>query len=335
MEWTADVSAGDWLRDRIDDGEGWGRSMHGVVPHGFAAYARVFHPASRDRPVGAAWPREPYSDHRAWDRFSADHPQIEVDEERVTWAATAAAMGTTMHPLAQWGSLVRVDVYGDRENDPRDADGWRYHDPEQGSMPADVLAALAHTLALHTSTPDDGGVAVWEGWGGLVGHLGSSPSRAFYQVSEEGPVGPALERHNAMLGRSIKDRFNNVFRRQTWQEGILSRDISDGPRLDLPGRPHVLFRGGVSELARADWELDVPWRDRVSEEYGFPPSAQTPSIIWPADRAWVSVTEVDYDSTIVAGSLELVGALTADTHLEVHPIPEGAALFYDSDEVNR
>ncbi len=334
MEWTADVSAGDWLHERLDDVDAWTGSVHGVVPRGFEAYARVFHPAWRDRPVGAEWPREPYSDHRVWDAFHAAHPDLETIDERVEWATVAAAMGTTMHPRAQWGSIIRFDPYANRENDPRDADGWRYLDPEQGSMPAEVFAALATALAPHTSTPGDGFVAVWEGWGGLVGFVGTSPSRGFYQLSDDG-ADAVLDRHNAMLGSSLKDRFNNVFRRATWQEGILPREVSEGVRLELPGRDHVLFRGGVAELARPDWELHVPWRDRQSEEHGFPPSAQTPSIVWPADRAWVSVTEVDYDSTIVGGTRELVAALVATPGLEVREIPEDALLSHDSDEVNR
>ncbi|WEK13156.1 MAG: hypothetical protein P0Y48_11905 [Candidatus Microbacterium phytovorans] len=332
MEWTADVTAGDWLRDRLDDSENWGRSMHGVVPRGFAAYARVFHPATRDRPVGAEWPPQPYSDHRAWDAFQRAHPDLDVIDERVDWATVAAALGKTMHPLAQWGNLVGIDRWADRENDPRDAEGWRYHDPEEGGMPADVLSTLAGILAAHTTTPDDGYVALWEGVGGLVGHLGTSPSRTFFQI---GDASPELDHHNAMLGRSVPDPFNNVFRTATWQDGILSREISEGPRLELPGRGHVLFRGGVSELGDPDWVLSVPWRDRVAEAHGFPPSAQTPSIVWPADRAWVSVTEVDYDSTIVGGAREPIAALVADPRLEAWEIPADADLTFDADEVNR
>ena len=61
-----------------------------------------------------------------------------------------------------------------------------------------------------------------------------------------------------------------AFRTQTWQEGILSREISEGPRFRLPGRDHVLFRGGGQRLRpRSDWVLDVPWRDRPGEEHGF------------------------------------------------------------------
>ena len=57
--------------------------------------------------------------------------------------------------------------------------------------------------------------------------------------------------------------------------------------------------------------------------------------IWPDDRAWVLVTEVDYDSTIVGGTPELVRALCADPRLEALPIREGADLTWDADEVNR
>jgi hypothetical protein len=313
MEWTADVSAGDWLRERIDDP--WRATMHDVVPRGFAAYARVFHPASRDRPVGEPWPGLPYARHQKnWDAFQDRNPEI-VDE-RVTWAATAVAMGTTMHPLAQWHALVAPGRIVENEDGPRDAAGWRYTDPETGGMPPDVLAALAAVLAAHTAEPADGHVALWEGFGGLVGHMGTSPSRVFFQL---GDGGPELDHHNEMLSRTLKDPFNNVFRKETWQEGILSRDISDGPRFELPGRDHVLFRCGVAELARPDWVLHVPWRDRLAEEHGFDPAAQSPSLIWPADR----------------GSSDLIAALLAEPQLEAFEIPEGARLTWDSDEVNR
>ena len=47
------------------------------------------------------------------------------------------------------------------------------------------------------------------------------------------------------------------------------------------------------------------------------------------------VTEVDYDSTIVGGTPELIRALCADPRLEALPIREGADLAWDADEVNR
>lgn len=47
------------------------------------------------------------------------------------------------------------------------------------------------------------------------------------------------------------------------------------------------------------------------------------------------MSEIDYDSTIVAGSAELVAAICADERLEAFPIPENADLTWDADEVNR
>jgi len=324
MEWIRDVSAGDWLRGRIDDP--WRGTMHDVVPRGFEAYARVFHPASRDRPHGAAWPDAPYSDDRAWTEFSERHPDLIVDSEEVTWAQAADALGTTMHPLAQWHSLARFDPLANREDDPRDADGWRYHDPSEGALPAELLTSLARVLARHTRTPDAGFAALWEGHGGLVGHVGLGGSRAFYQAGDD----DSIARHNEMLGRSLKDVWNNVFRRPTWQEGILSREISEGPRLRLPNRDFVLFTGGIAAFARDEWWIDAPWRDRESEAHGFDPNAQSPNLLWPADHAWVLVGEIDFDSTIVGGSAELLAALVADPGLEAAEIPADTVLGYDA-----
>ena len=334
MEWTSDVSAGDWLRARLD--EHLTANMHGVVPRGFPAYARIFHPAYRDRPIGQPWPPLPYDRHRReWDGFQAANPQIE--EEPVTWTDAAVAFGTTMHELAQWHHLVDKHRQVQGEDGPRDAAGWRYAEPRIGVLPADLVAVTAEHLAAHTATPDAGYVAVWEGWGGLLGFKCMGPSRAFFAFDgdPDATPDPAVARNNRMLGRSITDTFNNVFRRPTWQPGILSDEISKGPRLHLPGRGHVLFRGGVAELADPDWVLRVPWRDRDGEQHGFPPDAQSPSLIWPDDRAWVLVTEVDFDSTIVAGSPELVRALCADPRIEAHAIPADADLTWDGDPINR
>lgn len=328
MEWTSDVAAGDWLRDRLDDH--LTASMHGVVPRGFPAYARIFHPAVRDRPVGRPWPPLPYGRHRReWDAF--DHARPEIEDERVTWTEAAAGFGTTMHPLAQWHHLVGKHREVEGEDGPRDAAGWRYAAPAEGDLAADLVAVVAGHLSARTTTPDAGHVALWEGWGGLVGFYGETPSRTFLTFTDD----PDSDRHNAMLGRSISDSFNNVFRKPTWQPGILPDEVSKGPRLALPGRDHILFRGGVAELAEADWMLGVPWRDREAEAHGFPPQAQSPSLIWPDDRAWVLVTEVDFDSTIVAGSRDLIAQLTADPRLEALPIPAGADLTWDGDPVNR
>ena len=322
MEWMSDPSAGAWLRERLDAGY---ETMHGVVPRGFPAYARVFHPAfvrslpDRAVPTSDELMRMPESERQALvDRF--------VDEP-ASWADAAAAFGTTLHPLAQWQRIVRTPPDGDWRT--RFApDGREFTAPIEGELEPEALAAIATHLVEHTQTPDAGFAALWEGRGGLLGFFGITPSRAFLTFTDD-------PNHQAMLDRSAHDPFNNVFRKPTWQEGILSREISEGPRFSLPGRDHVLFSAAPRAFADPDWVLQVPWRDLPGEEHGFPPAAQSPSILWPEDHAWVMASEVDFDSTIVAGSPDLIAAICADERLEALPLPEGADLTWDADAVNR
>lgn len=323
MHWLPDPSAGTWLRERLDDP--WNSSMHSVVPHGYPAYARILHPAIvrslPDRPVpsGDDWNRMPEADRLRMMELFVDEP--------ATWAETARAFGTVLHPLAQWQSLVRTAPGQDWQT--RIApDGREFSAPAIGALSAETVAAIAAHLRTATTTPVAGVAALWEGFGGLLGHFGHTPSRAFLTVSDD-------PHHRAMLGRSMHNPFNDVFRRKTWQEGILSREISQGPRFQTRDRAYVLFSAGVDEFADPDWVLRAPWRDRPGEEHGFPPSAQSPSILWPEDLSWVMVSEIDFDSTVVAGSAELISALCADPTLEAFQIGEGAELHDDADEMNR
>ncbi|WP_244632258.1 hypothetical protein [Microbacterium sp. Se63.02b] len=125
------------------------------------------------------------------------------------------------------------------------------------------MAAIATHLVENTHTPDAGFVALWEGRGDLFGYYGITPSGGSPTFTDD-------PHHQAMLARSTHDPFNNVFRKATWQEGILSREISEGPRLRLPMRDHVLFSAPPRAFADPEWARQVPWRDRIAEERGFP-----------------------------------------------------------------
>ena len=322
MEWTADVDAGDWIAAGLD--RPWRNTVHDVIPRGFPAYARVLHPVTRERPVDREWPAD--GDRAAWEALLSE--AFEVDVEQVTWDQVAAAFGTVMHPLAQWTRLVRADPRESRFGQPRDVEGWRYDSPREGQLDAASWSLLARVLADHTASPHDGGVAVWEGWGGLVGAMGYGGSRLFVEKDAD-PL------HAAFLAHAARDKFNDAFRQPTWQPGILSDTISRGPRLELPGRSFVLFRGGIAELTDPDWPTRMPWRDPARAASGFDAEAECPAIVWPTDRAWIVVSEIDFDSTLVAGSAELVTALIRTPGLDVVRLPADADLTMDGDEVNR
>lgn len=145
----------------------------------------------------------------------------------------------------------------------------------------------------------------------------------------------APDPHQQMLARSIHDPFNSGYRKPVWQPGILSDEISRGPQLELPGREYVLFSAAPAAFADPDWVLGAPWRDRAAEAHGFAPAAQHPNILWPADHAWTLVSEIDYDSTVIGGSAELIAAICADQLLEAAQIPVDADLSWHGDAINR
>lgn len=301
VKWESDVSVGAWLQSRLD--AGISDSMHCVVPRGFPAYVRIFH-----RPLASAGD----------DRF-----------EPSTWQDAAAAFGTTMHPLAQWHALTKTDPYESAVA----PDGRTFDPPATGDLEASQLAAIMSHLA-PTSTP--GFAALWGGWGGLLGGYGTS-GRSFFTFGETTPDDTDPEvaaRHAAMLNSTVRDPFNNVFQEPTWHDGILPRDVSEGPQLALPSREYVLFRGDVSGFTSDDWFLHVPWRDHVGEAHGFEPNAQSPAIVWPGDESWAVISEIDFDSTVVAASVAQVEAILADPRLEALPLPADAALTWTGDTIN-
>lgn len=62
--------------------------------------------------------------------------------------------------------------------------------------------------------------------------------------------------------------------------------------------------------------------------------SQSPNLFWPEDRSWCVVSEIDFDSTIVAGSSQLVAAVLAHPELEAWRVDPGDSLAYDSDTLN-
>ena len=250
MEWIADpMAAGTWLRERVDDSE----TMHGYVPHGYAAYARVFHPAEvrslPDRPV----PEMP-----EWDRM----PPAERDDllgmlvdAPATWADAAAAFGTTMHGLAQWGRLVRQphDAHSNSRITP-DGDSPI---PIRPKMPPPLLGAVASHLVRHAHA----GRRVRR----CLGRLGRTGRRAQRAPEPQCPHDGGGAGSRTVRRPHSRIHFDNPFRIPRWRPGILSDEVSKGSRLALPGRDHLLFRAAPASFVDPLWILDAPWRDTEAE----------------------------------------------------------------------
>ncbi|HKV89123.1 MAG TPA: hypothetical protein VJT78_14100 [Candidatus Dormibacteraeota bacterium] len=130
------VEAADWIRDRL---HGFAKDVGSIVPPGFEAYARIFHPAWR----------------RAFDLTSRP--------EEVRWSDIAAWNGKTVHPEMQFHSI------GGPWQDLAQGQGPAIFEPHLGTLSPHQSSAITSILSRHTSTPDACWFCLWEGYGYLTG----------------------------------------------------------------------------------------------------------------------------------------------------------------------
>jgi hypothetical protein len=153
-----DAQPAEWIADALRD---FAKSVLSLVPGGFDAYVRVFHPA----------------------RMRSGEP--------VTWADIADANARQAHPGMQLNALTGIEsIY-----DPQP--GVFEIAPEVGQLERDLARALADTLRPHTTTHDRCFFGVWCGFGGLRDDVRSAPTfvtpgREYHLMT--GPIEAAAER---------------------------------------------------------------------------------------------------------------------------------------------
>ena len=151
----------DWLVERLTD---FGLNVLSIVPSGFEAYARVFHPAEKityTSPDWAEWQIEP-----------------------IRWTEVAELTGRTAHQTMQWANLNSKSSFIDDESVLEVGDVW-VRGPEIGSLPLELAQTLRPIFEQRTSTPDMCFFAIWEGFGGLPKYVYEAPAfeipaRRFY-----------------------------------------------------------------------------------------------------------------------------------------------------------
>ncbi len=124
-----DLSAAEWIRPRLTGAFG---AVTRAVPDGYAAYARICHPA--------------------------EDPQGRL----VTWTDVAAVTGRQPHPTMQWHALV-----GSADPVNMEGSSWPGGDPERGHLVSEVLRPLCDVLTAHTTTAQTCYFCLWDGWGGI------------------------------------------------------------------------------------------------------------------------------------------------------------------------
>jgi len=224
------------------------------------------------------------------------HRVTDDDGNHVTWDEVAKRLGRTAHREMQWHQLVG-------SSDPSNFEGsnWSGGRPDLGEMEVEELDRLCQVLSRHTADPE---------------HC-----------------------------------YFGLCAIQSYKLAFLSAEQLDLPRLELPwGRDHVVLSGPLSAIDQLGWSDEPPKNDPDGSTIGLVATStdapaepqeledrrwfEAPNLIWPAERSWLVVSEVDFDSTLVGGSRELIGSLVGCPDLEVYEVEPDTSLAAFSDKLN-
>jgi hypothetical protein len=139
MKWQTvapsdEVEAADWIHGRLHP---FAQDVGSVVPLGFDAYARIFHPAGSAGRLGASG--------------------TIVPGVAVRWSDVAARSGRTVHPEMQFHAIAAPQ----RDSEPQ------IYEPRLGVLSERQAGALVGLLSKHTATPQACWLCLWEGYGYL------------------------------------------------------------------------------------------------------------------------------------------------------------------------
>ncbi|MEU0539196.1 hypothetical protein ABZ319_04940 [Nocardia sp. NPDC005978] len=223
------------------------------------------------------------------------------------WAEVAARNGRVMHPLVQWRNLTD----GESESAMSFADGWSVGQTVEGWFDPNLLAALTVHLRAATATPGTLTAGVWNGFGDL------HESSTFLVASTDGDPGRLDHERSRVAAELTASVAPEV-----------ARAVTKGPFLRWPGRDLLLFEISLTELATPAWvhTAGLGWTP------DFP--GVLPQLLWPADHAWSVASEIDFDSTIVAGPRPMIDAVLSDTRFEAFEVAEDSDLSWDGDTIN-
>lgn len=191
-----------------------------------------------------------------------------IDLEPSDDVAEAAWIGPRLHPFNSYdaGSVIPTGF----------AAYVRLDHEHEGVLSEALAQALVSVLSAHTPSRDPLWLAIWEGYGYLYADapLSTVSATRFVSEGEEPGPPPIVWRHPPPRPRGT-------------------------PRLRLPLRDYLLYRGSFAQVPR--------WM-------------QGPNLWWPVDRAWCVASGIDLPWTFVGGSTDLVEAVIDHSDLDARRI---------------
>ena len=113
-------------------------------------------------------------------------------------------------------------------------------------------------------------------------------------------------------------------RHQSSQHPVHQQLDLHAAQFDLPGRQYNLFTGILDQALHIEYWATDDW---------FLP--RSPNLFWPDDRSWCVTSEIDFDSTLVGGSIGLIDEILANDRLEAWSIRPHDSMARDGDTINR
>lgn len=170
---------------------------------------------------------------------------------------------------------------------------------------------------------------------------GSEPAVGSMDLDELDALGGILAAHAVDPTRC----FFGLCTIQSWLDSFSPGELK--PLLHLPmGRDHIVLAGPLSAIDQIAFDWSKPSSSRritVAWREGQPPPdlsefdwmrREPPNLIWPSDHSWLVASEVDFDSTLVGGSAELIEAIVESPKLEAWVVQPTISLACGADKIN-
>jgi hypothetical protein len=114
-----------------------------------------------------------------------------------------------------------------------------------------------------------------------------------------------------------------------WKGGSGQKLVSERTLTLDDGLDYVLATTTLDELAELEWgfSFKLGWREGSMWNRSL-------QVLWPEDHAWVLASQIDFDSTVVAGSRALVDEILTDGRFEAFEVGPDDDLSWDGDVIN-
>ena len=114
-----------------------------------------------------------------------------------------------------------------------------------------------------------------------------------------------------------------------WEGGSGQKLVSACTLTSGDGLDYVLATTTLNELTELDWGFSLKLRWRAGAMWN-----SSMQLLWPEDHAWVLASQIDFDSTVVAGSRPLVDGILTDGRFEAFEVGPDDDLSWDGDVIN-